>query len=154
MARGGMMPTSAPMWLRMGDDDRAKYGGPEWVVFDMAKLYHTPASQLEAFEMAMGFSIVALISEYLRYTARSTRGALFIARRLAGVKEEWDKFDPMTVQVFRSPKAPTALAAPKTAAANGSKTAGSGKGQTRTAPSSTGSKAAPSAKSSKTSPPA
>jgi len=148
MARPATMPTSAPMWLQMGEEDRKKFGGPQWVCFDMAKLYHTPASQLEAFEMEMGFSIIALISEYLRYTARSTRGALFIARRLTGVDERWDEFDPMTVQVFRSAKAPNQ------ASSNGSKTVGLGKARTRTATSSAGSTGAPSTKSSTTSPPA
>lgn len=92
------------VWLRMGDDDRERYGGPEWVRFDVAELYNAPASLLAAYEAEIGFAIHWVLREYASYGARAVRAALFIARRRAGVQrdgrdERWSEFDPRTNQV-------------------------------------------------------
>lgn len=145
------VPVSAPVWLRMGDDDRNRYGGPEWVVFDVAELYHTPATVLEAYEREIGFPIFLLLHEFNTYGARATRAALFIGRRRAGVKRDggdeiWSEFDPKTIQVKRRAVRPET---PVPAEANGSKTvAGRGKSQGGASP--RGSKAAASPPSSTT----
>ena len=140
IGHGFELPVSAPIWLKMTDEDQNRFGGPEWVCFDMAKWYRTPASQLEAFEMEMGFSIAVLISEWYRYSARSTRGAMWIARWLAGVKDErYKDFDPATIGVFRSAVDP----AKPPAESNGNGALGKG----RPARSRAGSKAAASPKS-------
>ena len=92
---------SSPMWMRLGEEDREKYGGPEWVIFDAARLYNTPSSELEAIETAMPVSLNYIIRNLLTFTSLSTRGALFVARWEAGVQENWNDFDPMTIQVQR-----------------------------------------------------
>lgn len=132
----------AAVWLRMGDEDRERYGGPEWVTFPVGALIHTPSSQLEAWEAETGIPLFLVLHELPTYGSRATRAALFIARRLAGEADTWDKFDPCTLLVKRREQPPAA-------AQDG---AGQGKAQRpKAATSRRGSAAARSGKSSTTS---
>lgn len=94
-------------WLRMGDADRERYGGPEWVPFDIGALFDAPARELEAYEAATGVAMFLVLTEFATHGARATRAALWIARRRAGVTgERWDDFDPRPLQVVRRLRPP------------------------------------------------
>lgn len=144
------------VWLRMGDEDLKRYGGPEWVAFDVAALYNAPASELAAYEAEIGFPIILLLHEFTTFGARATRAALFIARRRAGVEgEKWYEFDPQTMHVKQRDDRPDEpdTATPAAASANGTRP---GQGKSRrgvSAASKPGSEAAPSTRSSTTSAP-
>lgn len=143
---GHVEPGEAVLWLRMGDADRERYGGPEWVAFDVGRLFHTASSQLEQFEADTGMRMWWLLLELPGRGAKVTRAVLFIARRLAGVQETWDGFDPAPLQVrWREQPPPEEDAAeagqgkparPKAAASRrGSAGARSAKSSTTSAPS-------------------
>ncbi len=80
--------------FRLCPDDREKYGGPEWVVFDPDALVDLPGSELEQMEVATGFRIAWFWLPSLRISARGQRAALWIARRQAGLVDDWNEFDP------------------------------------------------------------
>lgn len=143
------LPESAPVWLRMGDEDLARYGGPEWVVFDVAWLFNCPATVLEAYEDVMRLSLFVILGEFGQYSARSARAALFLARHRAGCKDDWERFDPKTMHVKRS------LTEPVPDGLHLVKPAGSGRpnGRARAARSADGSKEEQSQPSSTKSPP-
>lgn len=80
--------------LRMCPADRDAYGGPEWVVFDPDALAELPGSKLEEIETTTGFRIAWFWIPSLRISARGQRAALWVARKMAGLVDEWDQFDP------------------------------------------------------------
>ena len=63
----------AVVWLRMGDADRAKYEGPEWVAFDVKAAYGWPSTKLEAYEAETGIPLFMLLFELPTYGSRATR---------------------------------------------------------------------------------
>lgn len=83
----------------MCDADRERYGGPEWVSFDVDALQDMPASALHEIEAAMDMTIAEILVLRDRRSARSLRAQVFIARRLAGVDEKWDDFDPAVLRL-------------------------------------------------------
>lgn len=99
-------PGEAVMWLRMGDADREKLGGPEWVSLDVGALVDAPGSELSAWEAETGIPLYLMLHELPSNGSRATRMALFIARRKAGVTESWDEFDPATLRVQKREKRP------------------------------------------------
>lgn len=90
------------VWYRMCDADRELFGGPEWLKFDVAALYDAPAAVLEAYERELGFSLFRLLTELESFSARSTRGALWIALKDAGVDYlDYATFDPKPLRAKR-----------------------------------------------------
>jgi hypothetical protein len=155
---------SAPVWLRISDEDREKFGGPEWVVFDAAAMFHMPSSELEALEQAMPVPLAIIIANMMTKDALYalfTRCLVFAARRQAGVlgrdgqPERWEDFNPTTLQVVRRGTNPNGSVPPPAKMAEPAPDAARrpGKGPRQSAASKAGSKAAPSRKSSTTSPP-
>lgn len=82
--------------FRLGKADAEVYpDGDQWFVFDLDALMDMPSSELELLESAMdGYSFGSLFEEFGRKTARSVRTAFWVARRIAGVNEQYANFDP------------------------------------------------------------
>ncbi len=80
--------------FRLCPADREAYGGPEWVVFDPDALVDLPGSELEQMETATGFRIAWFWLPSLRISARGQRAALWVARRQAGLGDDWNDCDP------------------------------------------------------------
>ena len=78
----------------MGDADRERYGGPEWVEFDIDRLLDMPASELHELEAAMDVTIAEIVALRDRRSAQALRAQVWIARRMAGVEESFTDFDP------------------------------------------------------------
>lgn len=91
--------------LRMCQEDRDRYGGPEWIVFDFDALANLRALELEEIEETTGFRLVGFYVADLRVSIRGQRTALWIARRQAGLVDDWDTFDPLILQVESRPAA-------------------------------------------------
>lgn len=89
--------------FRMCQEDRDRFGGPEWVTFDMDALADLRAAELEEIEETTGFRLVWFYVVDRRVSIRGQRAALWIARRQAGLVDDWDKFDPLILQVEPRP---------------------------------------------------
>lgn len=92
------MAKLAPIRFRMCDEDRDAYGGPEWVTFDRERFKHLPGSELMAFEAATGFPLTGYFDDRID-SAHGQRARLWVARRMAGLVDDWDKFDPRILLV-------------------------------------------------------
>jgi hypothetical protein len=77
------------MWrFRLSDEDREKYGGPEWVEYALSKAVDLEVDLLEQVEDATGYTILVGLPEALgRGSLRATRAAVWLARHIAGVHE-------------------------------------------------------------------
>lgn len=89
-------PVKMLVRLRMSDADRDEYGGPEWVEYDHAQVEDMRASERIAVESTIGMSIPRLIDALAedRPGAHAVKGLLWLARRQAGLVDDWDMFDP------------------------------------------------------------
>lgn len=73
--------------IRMGDEDRARYGGPEWLRLDCDRLVHTTALDLERWEDECGMSIEQALADVAQMThprARAVRVVTWLARKQGG----------------------------------------------------------------------
>lgn len=65
--------------------DRDKFGGPEWVAFDVAELDEIPFDQLNKWELEMGVSISQVVTgELPKASALGIKGVVWLARQMAG----------------------------------------------------------------------
>jgi len=87
--------------LKLGEKDRAEYGGPEWLRFDPDTLATDMSyDDLELLEAPMrrGDAMTltrAMTYEWIAKTLPGVRAVFWVARQLAGLHEpEWDKFRP------------------------------------------------------------
>lgn len=76
--------------LALGKEDQAKYGGPEWVTFDITGLDDIPLDKLDAWErQLMGVWCIGfprLVAEEMpENTMRARRGVLWLARMIANI---------------------------------------------------------------------
>lgn len=68
--------------------DHAKYGGPEWVTYDSAKLDDMPFDQIDRWEREMGHSVAQIVGRELpRASAVGIKGIVWLSRQLAGQTE-------------------------------------------------------------------
>ncbi len=86
--------TYKPVRYRLSDEDRAKFGGPEWVTFDRREIFRLPASAVMEIEGAIGATIGQFLAANMQGSAFGVKATLYIARRSAGIKEEFREFDP------------------------------------------------------------
>lgn len=85
------------MWrFRLSDEDREKYGGPEWVEYQLTKAVDLPVDVLEKIEDATGYTILVTLPDALgKGSLRATRAAVWLARHIAGVPEpSFAEFQP------------------------------------------------------------
>jgi hypothetical protein len=85
--------------IRLCDEDRAAYGGPEWLVFDPERIRDLPVEELEEMEEASLISIGSMLDIVestgdIPTTARFRRAAAWIALHCAGEEMPWGKFTP------------------------------------------------------------
>lgn len=83
--------------LRMCDPDRERYGGPEWLTFDNAKLRDTPCDELSAIEARTGIVLAEAVDNPA--AAGAMRLWLWLALDQADVHVDWDEFTPRTLRV-------------------------------------------------------
>lgn len=89
----------AGLELRMADADRARYGGPEWMPFDVARLLDTPADVLEQWEAEIGCPMELIIREMSDDTARAQRACAWLTLRQHGIEVPWADFVPATLRM-------------------------------------------------------
>lgn len=87
--------------FRLSDEDRAEYGGPEWVAFDVTKLDDLPLSELEVIEKAVeerndGRSLLATMAyDFPRGNLVAKTILTWLARQQAGlITPKLADFDP------------------------------------------------------------
>lgn len=74
--------------FRLSEEDRERYGGPEWVEFDMARAVELPVEVLEDIEEATGYTFLVELPRALdRGSHKGVRAALWLARRIVGIHE-------------------------------------------------------------------
>lgn len=84
-----MAPELGSIEVRLSDEDREKYGGPEWVRLDLDKLWRTPSSQLERWEEQLGGTRSISMAVGLTYRGRTApawakRCVAWLARKQSG----------------------------------------------------------------------
>lgn len=100
---------------RLGDDDRAAFGGDEWLKFDDTSLHGMEVDELMALEAEMNISI----SEYRlihrpRMDAKAIKVSCWLARKFSGDAElaatPWADFaiHPAAATVLRADASPPA----------------------------------------------
>lgn len=94
--------------LKLCEADRAEYGGPEWLVFDVTAFDDMTTEQLDEFEQAMNMSIWRLRNvELPQRTARGTKAVCWLARQLSGdkllIEPGFDEFEIRPLQVDARP---------------------------------------------------
>lgn len=77
------------MWrFRLSAEDREKYGGPEWVEYQLSKAVDLEVDLLEQIEDATGYTILVGLPEALsRGSLKASRAAVWLARHIAGIHE-------------------------------------------------------------------
>lgn len=74
-----------PTEFTLDQRDRDKFGGPEWVLFDVAELDEVPFDQLNKWELEMGVSAAQIVGRELgRASAIGIKGAVWLARQMSG----------------------------------------------------------------------
>lgn len=76
----------AAIELRMCDDDRTRFGGPEWVSLDLDRLIDLPASTLERWEEEAGYAIELACAQAgaTHPPAKPVRILVWLARKQGG----------------------------------------------------------------------
>lgn len=84
--------------IKLCDEDREKYGGPEWMTFDLAEYTSMDGDKLIALEAGMGMSFFRLRRiEAPEGTMRGTKAMVWLARQRAGLTEPG--FDKLNVKL-------------------------------------------------------
>ncbi len=93
-----------PVRYRLSEEDRAKFGGPEWVTFDREKLFELDANYLVELEQSIGMTIGRFLAASMMGSALGTKAMIFLARKLdAGLKEDFAAFNP---HIFKADSEP------------------------------------------------
>lgn len=85
------------MRFRLAEVDHERYGD-QWFTFDEADLTRLPARELMALDDALktlGLNVVAALESYSTGEMRGSLAVMWMARRLAGIDESLDDFDPL-----------------------------------------------------------
>lgn len=85
-----------PHRIRLTDEDRAEYGGPEWIDIDPARFADYRVSELRNWEDQTGLKVLNLLArdwvfrrDIIEFTA-----VVWMARQMASCTEKYDDFDP------------------------------------------------------------
>jgi hypothetical protein len=83
------------MKFRLCAEDREKYpADQEWFEFSVDLLADQPASFVDEFERTIGMSVPVFGTQLEETTTRGLKAAFWVARRIAGVQEDYAAFDP------------------------------------------------------------
>lgn len=120
------MKLMPPMRFRFLDEgDRERYGDGWWV-HDEAALVRVPARQLIDVERQIGMSLRDMFNRTRLDYTDGTLAAMWLARRLGGVDELFDDFEPLVMLAEWEPvpaaddvdpPAPTSTPSPETSGA-------------------------------------
>lgn len=88
----------SPVKYRLSEEDRAKFGGPEWVTFDRRELFKLDANELMEIEAAMSATIGQFLVSSAQGSTFGVKGMIWLARRFAGMKEQFSTFAPHIFQ--------------------------------------------------------
>lgn len=92
-----------PMRFRfLDDEDKAKYG-EDWFVYDESALVRVPARELVEIERQIGMSVRDMLTRGRYQFADAELAGMWVARRLGGVDEPFDKFEPLVLLVDWEP---------------------------------------------------
>lgn len=91
--------------LRLGDADREKFGGPEWIEFDARALDDIPFDVQHPWEEQMGISIPMLLLRFAEMRAIGIKGMIWLGRQLAGIEAPGFKAFNIQVRQVRVKKA-------------------------------------------------
>lgn len=86
-----------PMRFRFAEADRERYGD-QWWAFDERDLTRLRARELMAVDdelRSLKLNAQTLLTSFARGETRGALGVMWLARRLAGVVEPLDGFDPL-----------------------------------------------------------
>ncbi|HEY9417119.1 MAG TPA: hypothetical protein VIQ30_20365 [Pseudonocardia sp.] len=86
--------------FRFCEEDRETYGD-DWWTFDEAALAKLRAKELVAIDDALreglGLNVTTALLSYMRGETRGSLAVMWLARRLAGITEPLDGFDPLVM---------------------------------------------------------
>lgn len=82
--------------FRLHEDDHAQYGS-DWYVYDEASLIRLPLGELKQIERATDMSIPEMINRARLMHVDATQAAMWVARRMAGITEKLDEFEPLVL---------------------------------------------------------
>lgn len=89
---------SNPVEIKLCDEDRAKYGGDEWLPFDLSEYTSMDGDKLIALEAGMGMSFFRLRRvEMPESTMRAMKAMVWLARQNAGLS--LPMFDELDVKL-------------------------------------------------------
>lgn len=80
--------------IRMCDEDRARYGGPEWVEISLAELEDEETGLIEQIELQWDITPEELIPRIQRGSMIATRAMIWAARYKTGIRESAKTFRP------------------------------------------------------------
>jgi hypothetical protein len=82
--------------FRLGDADQKKYhDGGTWYTYDPAVLDDLTAGQLIELEGTMNTTFDEIEHGLFRGSAKARCCVMWVARYLAGVREDWETFEPL-----------------------------------------------------------
>lgn len=86
--------------FRMTVEDRATYGGEEWVFLDFDKLANARAAVLEHYERATGVLIQNVLAAYVgNGSMEAIRAMVWIARDQNGLRTPFREFNIQTIKL-------------------------------------------------------
>lgn len=85
-----------PVRFRLAEDDHEQYGS-DWYVHDESAVMRIPARDLIEIERQVGMTLLTMLNRSRQDFADGNLGAMWVARRLAGVDETFDEFTPLVM---------------------------------------------------------
>ncbi|MFI5955810.1 hypothetical protein [Cryptosporangium sp. NPDC051539] len=86
--------------FRMTVEDRAEYGGEEWVFLDFDKLANARAVVLERYERATGVLMQNILAAYTgNGSMEASRALVWIAREQSGLRTPFSEFNIHTLKL-------------------------------------------------------
>lgn len=85
-----------PMRFRLHEDDHARYGS-DWCVYDEAALVRVPARELIEIERQIGMGVRDMFHGVRANLTAANLASMWVARRLAGIAEPFDGFEPLVL---------------------------------------------------------
>lgn len=115
---------------RLTEEDRAEFGGPEWVFLNFDELANGRAKTLERYERQTGVRMSDVLNAYIGNTVSlaAVRALVWIARDQMGLRTPFDEFDIHTMRIDteyvpdEDPEEEAATAAPLSESAGSSET--------------------------------
>ncbi len=89
--------------IRMCDEDRERYGGPEWVEVNVNDLGDERTGDLEAIEDHCDLMAGEFADKFARGSLKATRAMIWLGRRKAGCRDDFKTFRPRVLMARIEP---------------------------------------------------